>query len=109
MAGLFNAAVNFGKSALNQLLQSDPNVVRNVKPSDFDPVPIQDREDCMMLHGPRKVKVKKEEITFYKILSFWAVGTPPRAPRLKILQNLLHKGSLFKLNFKSEAARSRGV
>ena len=68
MAGLFNAAVNFGKSALNQLLQSDPNVVRNVKPSDFDPVPIQDREDCMMLHGPRKVKVKKEEVIFYDII-----------------------------------------
>ena len=47
---------------------TDPNLVRNAKPSDFDKIPIQDREDCMMLHGPRIVTVKKEQLVFYDII-----------------------------------------
>ena len=47
---------------------TDPNLVRNAKPSDFDKIPIQDREDCMMLHGPRTVTVKKEQLVFYDII-----------------------------------------
>ena len=47
---------------------TDPNLVRNAKPSDFDKIPIQDREDCMMLHGPKIVTVKKEQLVFYDII-----------------------------------------
>ena len=69
MAGLFNAVVSAGKSALDRMQGgTDPNVVRSIRPSDFDPVPIQDREDCMMLHGPRTLTVKKEQLIFYDII-----------------------------------------
>ena len=50
------------------MLQSDPNIVRSVKPSDFSLIPVQDQDECMMLHGPRIMKIKKEELTYYDII-----------------------------------------
>lgn len=68
MAGIFNAVVNAGKSALEKIQShSDPNTVKSINPGDFAPVPVQDREDCMLLYGPRTVKVKKEEMSIFDI------------------------------------------
>ena len=68
MAGIFNAVVSAGKSALEKIQShTDPNTVKSINPGDFAPVPVQDREDCMLLYGPRTVKVKKEEMTIFDI------------------------------------------
>jgi calcium-independent phospholipase A2 len=69
MAGLFNSVVSLGKTALGKIQgSSDPNVVKAVNPTEFATVPTQDREDCLMLYGPRTVTVKKEVIQLFDIV-----------------------------------------
>lgn len=69
MAGLFKSVLDAGKSAMDKYLNSsDPNLVKAVNPKDYAPVPVQDREDCMILYGPRTVTVKKEQLQIFDIV-----------------------------------------
>ncbi len=57
MASLFSSVVNIGKAALERIQQADnPCQVRQVNPTDLALVPACQREGCLVLYGPKKVK-----------------------------------------------------
>jgi len=45
---------------------SSPNLVKSVSPSELAPVPIQDREGCLVFYGPRKAQ--KNEPPIYEVV-----------------------------------------
>jgi hypothetical protein len=63
MSNLLSSMVSMGKAAMQRLQAPvDPTAVVSVSHSDLAAVHAVDREDCLVLYGPRKVAKIPEDI-----------------------------------------------